>query len=497
MRRSSASTEDAEFDDATTAVLSYKGRVNPTQVRPKAAKLLGLESSTAALSLWPATATSTTSGTGVAKALSKMQYDEDDARGPLLLTPTSPMSETGETGASRWVPEWPEPDAAYVESLMRRRPAPTTPPQHQTLDVVTTDLDDPLVVWQQVTRLPAVSGIPRGADNLWYRTHGLHLPVDPLFVAQWTGAVLLTGGYIALVRPLVSYNPQATAINIAGAVVTTLSHALSLAASAIDTQAPETRGSTRDIYFKQTWGVPVIDPTTGVCRVCCVQAGPGTRHCKRCNKCVAGLDHHCRWLNTCVGRRNYWLFFASLAFAFLALLFVLSGAARLVFLAATDEPAFDRIARLFLNQTPMDYAKVMSPPAIALVVVLAFYAVLAAAGLVSVAMLLTLHLRLCVMRMTTFEYATMKHKQSQAADDDSSEMVPMSALPIYPAAALPSPTASPTPASPSRRSRRQSTTLAIHVIAAPYRVTQAIWRFLGNIATRRQSKVTYDQLSYT
>ncbi|KAJ2041806.1 hypothetical protein GGI08_006972 [Coemansia sp. S2] len=494
MRRSSVNTEDAEFDDATTAVLNYKGRVSPAQVRPKAAKLLGLESSTAALSLWPATATS--SGAGVAKGLSKMQYDEDDARGPLLLTPTSPMSET-ETGASRWVPEWPEPDAAYVENLMRRRPAPITPPQHQALNVVTTDLDDPLVVWQQVAKLPAVSGIPRGADNLWHRTHGLHLPVDPLFVMQWMGAVLLTGGYILLVHPLVSYNPQATAVNIAGAVVIALSHSLSLAASAIDTQAPETKDSVRDIYFKQTWGVPVVDPTTGLCRVCCVQAGPGTRHCKRCNKCVVGLDHHCRWLNTCVGKRNYWLFFSSLVFAFLALLFVLSGAARLVYLAATDESAFDRTARLFLNQTPMDFNKVMSPPAIALVVVLAFYAVLAAAGLVSVAMLLTLHLRLCVMRMTTFEYAAMKYKQSQATDDDSSEMLPMSALPIYTAGALPSPTASPMPASPSRRSRRQSTTLAIHVISAPYRVTQAIWRFLGSIATRRQSKVTYDQLSYT
>ncbi|KAJ1824154.1 hypothetical protein GGH91_000746 [Coemansia sp. RSA 2671] len=484
MRRSSVSTVS---DDATAAALSFKGRVNPAKVRPKAARLLGLEAPTAALSLWPATATS--SVTAIAKESSKMQYDEDDARGPLLLTPTSPLSER-ESGASRWVPEWPEPDAAYVENLMRRRPAPSTPP-HQTLNVVTTDLDDPLVVWQQVSRLPAVSGIPRGADNLWHRTHGLHLPADPLFVMQWTGAFLLTGGYIAFVRPLVSYIPQATAINIAGAIVITCAHTLSLAASAVDTQAPETRGSARDIYFKQTWGVPVVDPTTGVCRVCCVHVSSGTRHCKRCNKCVEGLDHHCRWLNTCVGARNYWLFFASLVFAFLSLLFVLSGSARLVFMAATDEPAFDRIARSFLGKPAVDFARAMSPPAIVMVVVLAFHAVLAAAGLVSVAMLLGLHLRLCAMRMTTFEYATMKHKQSQAAGDDSSEMMPMSVLPQ-----LPSPSASP-PASPQRRSRRQSTTLVIHVMASPYRATLAVWRFLGSIATKRQNKVTYDQLSYT
>ncbi|KAJ2493551.1 hypothetical protein IWW37_000417 [Coemansia sp. RSA 2050] len=486
MRRSSASTES---DDAATAVLSFKGRVCPAKVQPKAARLLGLEAPTAALSLWPATATS--SVTTIARVSSKVQYDEDDARGPLLLTPTSPISER-ESGASRWVPEWPEPDAAYVESLMRRRPAPSTPPPHQSLNVMTTDLNDPLVVWQQVTRLPAASGIPRDADNLWHRAHGLHLPADPLFVMQWTGAFLLTGGYIAVVRPLVGYNPQATAINIAGAVAIACAHTLSLAASAVDAQAPETKGSTRDIYFKQTWGVPVVDPTTGVCRVCCVHVSSGTRHCKRCNKCVAGLDHHCRWLNTCVGARNYWLFFASLVFAFLSLLFVLSGSARLVYMAATDEPAFDRIARSFLGKPPMDFARAMSPPAIAMVIVLALYAVLAAAGLVSVAMLLALHLRLCAMRMTTFEYATMKQRRSQAASDDSSsEMMPMSVLPQ-----LPSPTASP-PASPLRRSRRQSTTLVIHVMASPYRAALAVWRFLGSIATKRQNKATYDQLSYT
>lgn len=57
------------------------------------------------------------------------------------------------------------------------------------------------------------------------------------------------------------------------------------------------------------------------CYGCKLVPEEGTRHCRRCDKCVVGFDHHCLWLNTCVGSGNYrpWLVFICLMFAWVAL----------------------------------------------------------------------------------------------------------------------------------------------------------------------------------
>ena len=57
-----------------------------------------------------------------------------------------------------------------------------------------------------------------------------------------------------------------------------------------------------------------VSVPTGRCKHGCVfEVAPKTRHCRKCDKCVAGFDHHCLWLNTCVGTENYrrWLVFMS------------------------------------------------------------------------------------------------------------------------------------------------------------------------------------------
>ncbi|XP_023617623.1 probable palmitoyltransferase ZDHHC11B [Myotis lucifugus] len=60
------------------------------------------------------------------------------------------------------------------------------------------------------------------------------------------------------------------------------------------------------------------------CCLCRVTVSEKAKHCRACNKCIAGFDHHCKWLNNCIGSRNYWWFFSSLTSALAWLLCVVS-----------------------------------------------------------------------------------------------------------------------------------------------------------------------------
>ncbi|KAI9506388.1 DHHC palmitoyltransferase-domain-containing protein [Coemansia spiralis] len=354
---------------------------------------------------------------------------------------------------SKWTPDWPEPDNEYVEAMMRRRPLLLPASKYQTRqqrsDSANT-IDDPLVVWQQPAMLPQIAGVPRGATNSWLRTSGLQPPYDPYFIAQWILALMLSAGYFALIRPISiaaieALDPKTAIADHLSTLLILSSHIMSLVTSAVDPQASEAKTTqhARDPYYQQEWGQPAINYRTQLCRVCCVTAQPATRHCKRCNKCIAAMDHHCRWLNTCVGARNYTWFFATLCASLLALTSVFLHSVCLVYMAGWREREIDILVTRTFGQSPVEAdAGPSSAMGIFYMCFLALYTVVSAGGIVLVGMLFGLHVKLCVLGTTTIEYEALREKtrhrrqktcfrsyRSNGIDDV--QLVPLVALPLF------------------------------------------------------------------
>lgn len=67
---------------------------------------------------------------------------------------------------------------------------------------------------------------------------------------------------------------------------------------------------------------------TRFCPVCSVDQILRSKHCNKCEVCVATYDHHCPWLGTCIGEKNRLIF--------LAFLSVLSGEVAIPLLHSLD-----------------------------------------------------------------------------------------------------------------------------------------------------------------
>ena len=73
------------------------------------------------------------------------------------------------------------------------------------------------------------------------------------------------------------------------------------------------------------------------CTLCMIRKPLRSKHCRRCNRCIAREDHHCPWVDNCVGVNNHKQFILYVIFMIAGIGFVIN--LTLAYLSVLPEPA--------------------------------------------------------------------------------------------------------------------------------------------------------------
>ncbi|KAJ1983725.1 hypothetical protein H4R34_001103 [Dimargaris verticillata] len=224
---------------------------------------------------------------------------------------------------------------------------------------------EPSVYPQEATTIPsrAMAGFWEqgiAESNVWYRRHGLHAPFHPFFFGQWALCLVLFFGQFLYQGQFIEDDQAFWLVYVGGIALSLTTGVCSLLTTWLDPTDPAVKHACvpRSTSYRMRPGVLVNDLTTGLCQVCQVKTAFDTRHCKRCNRCVAGFDHHCKWLNTCIGARNYRVFVAFLGLTWLTACCYLANSAYIVYLFFSRKDDYlSRVADVFDLDTPSPDAR--------------------------------------------------------------------------------------------------------------------------------------------
>ncbi|KAH0286547.1 Palmitoyltransferase akr1, ankyrin repeat-containing protein akr1 [Aureobasidium namibiae CBS 147.97] len=82
------------------------------------------------------------------------------------------------------------------------------------------------------------------------------------------------------------------------------------------------------------------------CTMCMIRKPLRSKHCRRCNRCVARHDHHCPWLNNCVGVNNHRAFVLYIIFLLTGIAFLVQLTLAYLALLPTPDPSSTNCAVL-------------------------------------------------------------------------------------------------------------------------------------------------------